>query len=101
LAMYRRHCLQIISTNRRWLLETDVSIIDSTPQSRTSAKTWTSARPPSLSQGDERASALADFLERRREFTELRNETQVSFFVGNYLSCVHRRDFRLVHSFEL
>jgi hypothetical protein len=32
LATYRQHRLQITSTNGRWLLETDVSIIDSTPQ---------------------------------------------------------------------
>jgi len=30
--MYRQHHLQRTSANRRWLLETDVSIIDSTPQ---------------------------------------------------------------------
>jgi hypothetical protein len=33
LATYRQHRLQRASENRRWLLETDVSIIDSTPQS--------------------------------------------------------------------
>jgi hypothetical protein len=32
LAMYRQHRSQRASENRRWLLETDVSIIDSTPQ---------------------------------------------------------------------